>query len=82
MSKQDKDRLEMADAAELTAESPMSEGDAQNLSLAAQPDQDSGRAAQSRMFNAWLDRSLPRLMQYLSDGPSSAVTSPGNKAKH
>lgn len=74
--------MEMADAAELTAASPMSEGDAQALSLAAQPEQVSGQAEQTRMFNAWLDRTLPRLMKYLSDGPSSAVTSPGTKAKH
>lgn len=82
MSKQDKDRFEMADAAEMTAESTMSEGDAQSLSLAAEPEQVSGQAEQSRMFNSWLDRTLPRLMQYLGAGTASAVTSPGSKAKH
>jgi hypothetical protein len=82
MSKQDKDRAETADAAELAAESVMSEAEAQTLPLAVQTEPASGQTEQSLMFNSWLDRALPRLMEYLGAGPSSAVTSPGNKAKH
>jgi hypothetical protein len=82
MSKQDKERAETADAAELAAESVMSEGDAHSLPLAVQTEPASGQAEQSLMFNSWLDRTLPRLMQYLGAGTTSAVTSPGSKAKH
>ena len=83
MSKQDKDRAENEDSAELTAESIMSESDAQAMLLAAvQSEQETSQAEQSRQFNSWLDRALPRLLEYLGAAPSSAVTSPGNKAKH
>jgi len=83
MSKQDKDRAENEDSAELTAESVMSESDAQAMPLAAvQSEQETSQAEQSRQFNSWLDRALPRLLEYLGAAPSSAVTSPGNKAKH
>lgn len=60
----------------------MSDGEAHTLPLAAQTAPASGQAEQSMMFNSWLDRTLPRLMQYLGAGTTSAVTSPGNKAKH
>ena len=83
MSKQDKDRAETGDLAELTAESATPVGDASALPLATvQPEQEPGEAPQSRQFNSWLDRALPRLLEYLGAAPSSAVTSPGNKAKH
>lgn len=83
MSKQDKDRAENEDSAELTAESVMPDSDAQALPLAAaETEQEISQAEQSRQFNSWLDRALPRLLEYLGAVPSSAVTSPGNKAKH
>jgi len=82
MSKQDKDRAENGDSAELSAEYAMAE-EAQTLPLAAvQPEQDTSQAEQSRQFNSWLDLALPRLLEYLGAAPSSAVTSPGTKAKH
>lgn len=82
MSKQDKDRAETADAAELAAESAMSEAETQALPLAVQTEPASGQTEQSLMFNSWLDRALPRLMQYLGADTTSAVTSPSSKAKH
>jgi hypothetical protein len=44
---------------------------------------DEGTAERSRLFNAWLDRALPVLQQYLSDSSTTgAVTSAGSKPKH
>ncbi len=49
---------------------------------APEPAPASTQSEQSRQFNSWLDRALPRLMQYLGEDTTSAVTSPGPKAKH
>ena len=83
MSKQDKERADIGDSAELTAELGVAVDETQALSLtAAAPEQTAGQSEQSRQFNSWLDRALPRLMEYLGQGTTSAVTSPGPKAKH
>lgn len=83
MSTQDKNRADDGDSAELTAGSAMAENGAPTLPLVtAQPDQSPGETEQSRLFNSWLDRALPRLMEYLGASPSSAVTTPSPKAKH
>lgn len=83
MSKQDKDRSENGEA-DLATEPLIVDGNGvQALTMsAAEPAPEAGQSEQSRMFNSWLDRALPRLMQYLGAAPSSAVTSPSPKAKH
>jgi hypothetical protein len=84
MSKHDKDLVETESAEDLATESAVATDDAlEALPLAAvQPEQNSSQAEQSRQFNSWLDRALPRLMDYLSNGTTVAVTSSGSKAKH
>lgn len=86
MSKHDKDLAETESAADLATESAVaadSAFEAQALPLAAvQPEQNSSQAEQSRQFNFWLDRALPRLVDYLSSGTTAAVTSSSPKAKH
>lgn len=87
MSKHDKDLVEAESAGDLATEAPCASEDAleaQALPLAAavQPEQNSSQAEQSRQFNSWLDRALPRLMDYLSSGTTVAVTSSSAKAKH
>lgn len=84
MSKQDKDRAENGEAADLATESVTAHGDGgQALAIsAARSALDSGQTEQSRIFNSWLDRALPRLMEYLGASPNSAVTTPSPKAKH
>lgn len=84
MSKQDKDRAENGESADLATEAvPADSNGAQTLQVsAAEPAPEAGQSEQSRLFNSWLDRALPRLMEYLGASPSSAVTSPSPKAKH
>lgn len=86
MSKHDKDLVETESAADLATESAVAaEGahEAQPMRLAtAQTEQNPTQADQSQQFNSWLDRALPRLMDYLSNGTTEAVTSPSPKAKH
>lgn len=83
MSKQGKERVETGEPAELTAGSAMTETADPTPSLARVPrDQETDQTEQSRQFNSWLDRALPRLMQYLAGDTTSAVTSPSAKAKH
>lgn len=89
MSKQDKDRTETGELTDLTAESAITDSHAMQPQAvsAAEPEQEmvqseQSQSEQSRLFNSWLDRTLPRLMQYLGASPSSAVTSPSPKAKH
>lgn len=84
MSKQDNDRTENGETPDLATESVTAHGDgsqAQAISAALSAP-DSGQTDQSRMFNSWLDRALPRLMEYLGANPNSAVTTPSPKAKH
>jgi hypothetical protein len=80
MSKQDKNLTQRVEEPEASVDSAV----AQNgpALYDAQPQPENGQAEQSRQFNSWLDRSLPRLMQYLGGPETTAVTSPGNKAKH
>lgn len=86
MSKSDKDLAETESAADLAAESAVAGNgapEAQALPLAAaQPDHTPSQAEQSQQFNSWLDRALPRLMDYLGSDTTAAVTSPSPKAKH
>lgn len=89
MSKNDKDRVETESAADMATESAVAteaheaQGQAQALPLAApQPDHIPSPAEQSRQFNSWLDRALPRLMDYLGSDTTTAVTSSSPKAKH
>lgn len=85
MSKQDKDRAENGGSADLATESMTADGNgaqALTMSAATTAPADAGQSEQSRLFNSWLDHTLPRLMQYLGAAPSSAVTSPSPKAKH
>lgn len=91
MSKRDKNLAESEVAADLAADTALSADQAQahpqpeaapQPDAAPQPAQTSAQTEQSRQFNSWLDRALPRLMQYLGDDTTSAVTSPGPKAKH
>ncbi|QDO95814.1 hypothetical protein FNB15_00275 [Ferrovibrio terrae] len=86
MSKHNKDLVETESAGDLTTESAVAADgalEAQALPLVtAQPEQNPSQAEQSRQFNSWLDRALPRLMDYLSNGTTEAVTSSSPKAKH
>lgn len=82
MSKHDKDLVETESAGDLAAEPAVAADGAQALPLAAPPEQTSSQAEQSRQFNSWLDRALPRLMDYLSSGTPAAVTSSSPKPKH
>lgn len=88
MSKHDKDLVETESAGDLATESAVAaegahETQAQTQPLvAAQPEQNPSQAEQSQQFNSWLDRALPRLMDYLSNGTTEAVTSSSPKAKH
>lgn len=84
MSKQDKDHTEIGGSADFATDSMLAEGSTAQLLPAstAEPEQEIGQSEQSRLFNSWLDRTLPRLMEYLAATPSSAVTLPRAKAKH
>jgi len=85
MSKSDKDLAKTESAADLATESAVAGNGAQEapaLSPSAQPKQDSSPAEQSQQFNSWLDRALPRLMDYLGSDTTAAVTSSSPKAKH
>lgn len=87
MSKHDKDLVETESAGDLATESAVAaegahEVQAQAKPLALQTEQNSSQADQSRQFNSWLDRALPRLMDYLSSDTTAPVTSSSPKAKH
>ncbi|MBS4046967.1 MAG: hypothetical protein ACK4Z4_03085 [Ferrovibrio sp.] len=89
MSKNDKDLVETESAADLATESAVAGNGAQEAQAlpltAAQPDHTPSQAEQSQQsqqFNSWLDRALPRLMDYLGSDTTAAVTSPSPKAKH
>jgi hypothetical protein len=83
MSKHDKDLVETEGAGDLATESAVvTDGALEALPLAAQSGQNSDQADQSQQFNSWLDRALPRLMDYLSNGTTVAVTSSSPEAKH
>ncbi len=86
MSKSDKDLAETESAADLATESAVAGAGAQEAqalpSDSARPTQESSPAAQSQQFNSWLDRALPRLMDYLGGDTTAAVTSSSPKAKH
>lgn len=86
MSKHDKDLVETESAGDLVTESAVAADgvhETQTLPLAtAQTGQTPSPADQSQQFNSWLDRALPRLMDYLSNGTTDAVTSSSPKAKH
>ncbi|MCW0235567.1 MAG: hypothetical protein OJJ21_18345, partial [Ferrovibrio sp.] len=47
-----------------------------------QAEQSNAKSEQSLQFNAWLDRTVPLLQQYLAGSTTGAVTSPGSKPKH
>ncbi len=91
MSKRDKNPAESEATAELAVDTALSADQPQprpEPEAAPQPEtapesaQTATQSEQSRQFNSWLDRALPRLMQYLGEDTTSAVTSPGPKAKH
>ncbi len=86
MSKHDKDLVQTESAGDLVTESAVAADGAQETQAlpraAAQTEQNPTQADQSRQFNAWLDRALPRLMDYLSSDTTEAVTSSSPKAKH
>lgn len=78
MSKQDKDTLENG----YSDEANSAEYAADQAQPALQTAEDSARSERSRLFNLWLDRTLPVLQQLLGGSTTGAVTSPGNKPKH
>jgi hypothetical protein len=91
MSKHDKNPAESEVTVDLAADTALSADQTQaapqteappQSEAAPQPEPTSTQTEQSRQFNSWLDRALPRLMQYLGEDTTSAVTSPGPKAKH
>jgi hypothetical protein len=84
MSKNDKDLAETESTVDLVAEAAVAaEGthEAQARPLAVTQPIPS-QAEQSQQFNSWLDRALPRLMDYLGSDTTAAVTSSSPKAKH
>lgn len=80
MSKRDKDQAENSEADLVT--DPARADDSKARMLSVESSSETAQSEQSRLFNSWLDRALPRLMEYLGAPPSSAVTSPSSKAKH
>jgi hypothetical protein len=83
MSKRDKNFPDNIDRA--AARSPTAEHIdlSQQMRMAeSQGSKTDARSEQSRLFNAWLDRTLPVLQQCLGNGTTTAVTSSGSKPKH
>lgn len=78
MSKQDKDILENGYSDETISPDYTSD----QTGPAFMADEDSAKSERSRLFNLWLDRTLPLLQELLGGSTTGAVTSPGNKPKH
>lgn len=84
MSKHDKDFAGNGAFGDLSAEVSADGADMLQARPPAgtQAEQNHAKAEQSRLFNAWLDRTVPLLQQYLGSSTTAVVTSSGSKPKH